>query len=55
MSSNYLFDLDSIDYDLKKSETYVSGYASLPNRDRDGEKILKEGINFNNFLTIYTQ
>lgn len=55
-SLDYLFGLDTFNVedsqveDVQKSETYISGYASLPNTDRDGEKILKDGIKFDKFL-----
>ncbi len=54
-NANYLFSLDSLEVDqksedLSKADTYLKGYASLETRDRDHEKILKDGINFKPLL-----
>ena len=51
---NTFFNFDEINIenestDLSKSDVYLRGYASLPNRDRDGERILKDGIDFKKY------
>jgi len=48
---NTFFNISNIELDntLSKADVYLRGYASLPNVDRDGERILKEGIDFSKY------
>lgn len=53
MDDSFQFYLDA-DIDLKKSETegkhIIRGYASTPDRDRQGETVIQDGLDINEFV-----